>query len=171
MERTVEKTSEWKIATALAGPGTLSLEDGARGRMLQKSVESRLRVKVLKKGHFATHDEHVCTTLRCIGCADMSQSVREAMAAEIEDAKPKFKVVQVGWGECAVFKVESVVKGDAGESTYGAMHSEPKMDRDRVFVHVVPGTEAELRELMRGWEMPYPRQWSVGVLEKMVNLS
>lgn len=49
-----------------------------------------------------------------------------------------------------------------------AMHSEPVMSGgDRIFVHVVPGREGELRRLVEGWGMEFPRDWSQGVLQDL----
>lgn len=64
------------------------------------------------------------------------------------------RVVQPRWGEMVFFRL-------GGRE--GAVHSEPRIDCDRVFVNVVPGTEEELRGLMGRWGMEFPRSWSLGV--------
>jgi len=155
--RMEENPSNWKIATALIGPGTLFLKDGRRARQLQKEIEDRKNAEKRKKGHYAVDEKHVCTSFRCLGCADMAESVRVDLARAVKG----MEIVEIGKGELVVFKV------DGYNSSHGepAMHSEPDMsDGDRLFVHVVPGREKELRRLVEAWGMEFPRDWSVGVL-------
>ena len=150
--------SNWKIATALIGPGTLFLKDSKRARQLQKEIETRKNAERRKRGHFAVDDKHVCTSFRCLGCADMAESVRVDLARAVEG----MEVVRPGRGELAVFKVDGY-NSSSGEP---AMHSEPDMSGgDRLFVHVVPGREEELRKLVEGWGMEFPRDWCVGLLQ------
>lgn len=158
-EREVKrKPSNWKIATALIGPGTLFLRDGRRGRQLQKEIEARKSSEKRKKGHFAVDEKHVCTSFRCLGCADMAESVRMDLAKAAEG----MEIVQAKSGELVVFKVDGYNSLD-GEP---AMHSEPDMsDGDRLFVHVVPGREEELKRLVEGWGMEFPKDWCIGVLQ------
>ncbi|KAH6847619.1 hypothetical protein B0I37DRAFT_375484 [Chaetomium sp. MPI-CAGE-AT-0009] len=59
-------------------------------------------------------------------------------------------------------RTSEVVREEVG-GREGAVHSEPRIDCDRVFVNVVPGTEEELRGLMGRWGMEFPRSWSLGV--------
>ena len=152
--------SNWKVATALIGPGTLFLKDGRLGRKRQKEIETRLKLAQQKKGHYAVNKNHVCTSFRCLGCADMADSVRNELATALRG----METAQVGRGEAVVFKVDGYNACD-GEP---AMHSEPVMSEgDRVFVHVVPGREGELRRLVEGWGMEFPRDWCVGVLQDL----
>ncbi|KAG9247401.1 hypothetical protein BJ878DRAFT_186284 [Calycina marina] len=151
-------SSNWKIATALVGPGTLFVKDGKRARRVQREIEARKSSERSRKGHYAVSEEHVCTSFRCLGCADMEHSVRMDMAKAVEG----METVQVGHGELVVFKV------DGYNSCHGepAMHSEPPMSTgDRVFVHVVPGKEKELRTLVEGWGLEFPKDWFIGVLQ------
>jgi len=152
------KPSNWKIATALVGPGTLFLKDGRRARQLQNEIEARKKSENRKRGHFAVDETHVCTSFRCLGCADMAESVRVDLAKAVRG----MDIVQAKSGELVVFKVDGYNSCD-GEP---AMHSEPDMsDGDRLFVHVVPGREEELRRLVEGWGMEFPKDWCVGVLQ------
>ncbi|KAH8589656.1 hypothetical protein B0O99DRAFT_692223 [Bisporella sp. PMI_857] len=156
------KPSSWKLATALIGPGTRFLVDGQRGRELYSSISTSHKLLRQKKGHYAVGPDHVCTSFRCLGCADMAESVRHELAAAIDDER--LETVDVGSGEVVVFRVDGYNACD-GEP---AMHSEPDMSRgDRVFVHVVPGREEELRRLVEGWGMEFPRDWCVGVLQDL----
>lgn len=152
--------SNWKLATALVGPGTLFLKDGKKGRSVQKQIEKRLHLSAAKRGHYAVDETHVCTSFRCLGCADMADAVRQELVKALKD----METVQVGKGEVAVFNVDGYNTG-GGEP---AMHSEPNLSGgDRVFVHVVPGNEDELRKLAEGWGMEFPRNWCVGVLQDL----
>ncbi len=158
----IKRPSCWKLATALLGPGTLFLKDGERGRQMQRDVEKRLKLEQRKKGHYAVGEDHVCTSFRCLGCADMAQSLRYELAEELRKSSPE--IVSVGRGEVAVFRVDGYNTCE-GEP---AMHSEPVMSGgDRIFVHVVPGREEELRHLVEGWGMEFPRDWSQGVLQDL----
>jgi hypothetical protein len=155
------KSSNWKLATALVGPGTLFLKDGKKGRCIQRAIEKRLKLSQSKKGHYAVDATHVCTSFRCLGCADIAEAVRQELVKELAG----METVQVGRGEVAVFKVDGYNACD-GEP---AMHSEPNLSGgDRVFVHVVPGREEELRRLVDGWGMEFPRDWCLGVLQELV---
>ncbi|KAK4033716.1 hypothetical protein C8A01DRAFT_19370 [Parachaetomium inaequale] len=93
---------------------------------------------------------HVCTVVGCAACGRTSEAVREEVRVALEGEG----VVQPGNGEMAFFRL-------GGRE--GAVHSEPRIECDRVFVNVVPGTEAELRGLMGRWGMEFPRSWSLGV--------
>ena len=161
--------SVWKVATALIGPGTLFLKDSKKAIALQKKIEKQLKMEQKKKGHYAVDEKHVCRTFRCLGCAEMADAVRVKLAEEVEIEG--LEVVQMGKGEVAVFRTDGDGGGGTDESGGGeedgvaAMHSEPPMgEDDRVFVHVVPGTEEEVRRLVEGWGMEFPRDWSVGIL-------
>jgi hypothetical protein len=139
-----QNPSSLKLATALVGPGTLFLKDGKRGRQLQKEIEKKLKLEQTKMGHYAVGEGHVCSSFRCLGCADMAQNVRFRLAEEIK--KRKMETVSTEMGQAAVFRVDGYNICD-GEP---AMHSEPVMSEgDRVFVHVVPGREGELRRLVK----------------------
>ena len=164
------KASAWKVATALIGPGTLFLRDSKRGLQLQKSIERELKMEQKKKGHYAVDEEHVCRTLRCLGCAEMADAVRVKLAEAVE--REGMDVVQMGRGEVSVFRADGVGGGggDGDGKDVAAMHSEPPMNEgDRIFIHVVPGTEVEVRRLVEGWGMEFPRDWSVGVLKNWGN--
>jgi hypothetical protein len=158
--------SVWKVATALIGPGTLFLKDSKRGLELQRRIERELKMKQKKKGHYAVDEKHVCRTFRCLGCAEMADAVRVKLAEAVE--KEGLEVVQMGAGEVSIFRADGEDGGGEyreGSGVGAAMHSEPPMgEGDRVFVHVVPGTEDEVRRLVEGWGMEFPRDWSVGVL-------
>ncbi|AEO59762.1 hypothetical protein MYCTH_2308282 [Thermothelomyces thermophilus ATCC 42464] len=95
---------------------------------------------------------HACAVVRCAACGRRGEAVREEARAGLAGAR----VAQTasGGAEIAFFRL--------GEEE-GAVHSEPPIDRDRVFVNVVPGTEADLRALMARWGMEFPRSWTLGV--------
>ncbi|EPS37945.1 hypothetical protein H072_8387 [Dactylellina haptotyla CBS 200.50] len=136
------KRTQWKLAGTLIGPGTLFADDGSSARNVQRAV--KLEVK-------NTCAEHTCTSVVCLGCASMAEHVREKIAERLKDSK----VVQAGEGDCCFFKV--------GQKE-GAVHSEPKMQCERVFVNIVPGKEEELREVMSRWGMEeFPRAWCLGI--------
>jgi hypothetical protein len=168
-ERVQEKrevASVWKVATALVGPGTLFLKDSARGIALQKRIEKGLKMEQKKRGHYAVDEEHVCKTFRCLGCAEMADIVRVRLAVEVE--KEGLEVVKMRTGEVSIFRADGDGGGGGGggekNEVVAAMHSEPPICGDRIFVHVVPGTEKEVRRLVEGWGMEFPRDWSVGIL-------
>lgn len=65
------------------------------------------------------------------------------------------KVVQAGAGEMVFMRVGA---------EEGAVVAEPRVDRDCVFVSVVPGTEAGFRGVLGRYGMEeFPRSWSFGV--------
>lgn len=117
----------WKLATTLVGPGTLFLSEGGKARAVQKKIRHCMRKTIMAN--------HQCKAVRCLGCAGMQEVVRKRLAEKLAN----YKVFQPGVGECSFFRV-----GDKN----GAMHSEPPISCDRVFVNIVPGSELELRKLM-----------------------
>ena len=126
----------WKLCTTLIGPGTLFQAKGSKARAVQK--QARRAVKA-SKGY-----SHQCSVVRCLGCADMQQTVRATLARKLASEQ----VVQSDNGQFAFFRV-----GDDA----GAIHSEPPIPCDRVFVNVVPGEEEDLKKFMSKWGMDYPR--------------
>lgn len=140
---TSSNPTNWKLTTTLLGPGTLFIgpETGAVARHVQRNVKRTVREE---------NSSHICASVRCAGCATASESVRARLAVELA----RHGIVQARHGECVFFRV--------GEEE-GAVHSEPSSHGDRIFVNIVPGTEADLRNLMAKWGMEYPRAWSVGL--------
>ncbi|KAJ5737550.1 uncharacterized protein N7483_002675 [Penicillium malachiteum] len=141
----------WKLTTTLLGPGTLFIaqESSQKARDLQRSARRSVRVD---------NKEHTCASVRCIACASAAESVRTKLAAELSG----YKVIQAQMGECVFLRV--------GQDE-GAVHSEPPSHGDRIFVNVVPGTEADLKSLMARWGMEYPRAWCVGLPVQVPNES
>ncbi len=136
------ESGDWKLCTTLVGPGTVLLVDGAKGREAQRQARTLAKEKIGL--------DHECTTMRCIGCSDMEGVVRNRLKKELET----LETVQTAAGECVFLRV-----GDRN----GAIHSEPPSPCDRVFVSVLPGSEAELTMLAKRWGMKFPRAWSLGV--------
>ncbi|CAI7586550.1 unnamed protein product [Penicillium discolor] len=135
--------TNWKLTTTLLGPGTLFIPPATNhlARATQQAV---------KTAAHAADPNHICVSVRCVGCAMAAESVRARLAVELGG----HGTVQASAGECVFFRV--------GEDK-GAVHSEPRSHGDRVFVNVVPGHEADLRALMAKWGMEYPRAWCVGL--------
>ncbi|KAH7007461.1 hypothetical protein EDB80DRAFT_752048 [Ilyonectria destructans] len=130
--------TNWKICTTLLGPSTLFIP--LEHQSLTRETQRRARE--------AASTDHVCLSIRCVGCASAADSVREELATNLA----KFDVKAAGLGECALFRVGR----DAG-----AIHSEPCMsdsEHGRIFINIVPGTEEELSGTMRKWGMEFPRQ-------------
>ncbi|KAF2403183.1 hypothetical protein EJ06DRAFT_459295, partial [Trichodelitschia bisporula] len=131
----------WKLCATLQGPGTLFLTNGAQARKTLKAVTAAARKAAPR---------HTCSAVRCVACGLTSEAVRADLAWEMRGAE----VRQSSLGEAVFFRI-------GGRE--GAVHSEPPICGDRIFVNVVPGTERELRDLMGRWGVGYPRAWSWGV--------
>lgn len=130
----------WKLCATLLGPSTVFVRDNASAlRVLRKAKEEE------SKKH-----QHECTETRCLGCSTYSEAMRAKLSTLLsshgETTPPPHAV--------AIFRT--------GQKN-GAVHSEPRCNVDRVFVNVVPGTEAELRKLTARWGMGWPRAWCLGV--------
>lgn len=143
IQTTSPTPTNWKLTTTLLGPGTLFIaqETSPQARTIQRNAKSAVR---------ATNHDHICLSVRCIGCAMAAESVRTKLAAEFGG----YEIVQARQGECVFFRV--------GEGE-GAVHSEPVLHEDRIFINLVPGTEDDLKRLMGKWGMEYPRAWCVGL--------
>ncbi|KAH9907726.1 hypothetical protein F4778DRAFT_445093 [Xylariomycetidae sp. FL2044] len=129
--------TNWKLCTTLLGPSTMfiPLEQQAGARETQRATKSALTT------------DHLCTSIRCVGCAATADAVR----ISLDDELRPLGVVQAKKGECAFFRI-----GLDG----GAVHSEPSMSGgDRIFINVVPGKKDELERLMHQWGMSFPRAW------------
>jgi hypothetical protein len=132
------RKGRWKLCTTLLGPSTL----------FPTANTSALKVLRREKAREKKNHEHVCTSIRCLGCATYAASLRNILIEEFKG----WETTAPDSNEVVVFRI-----GD-----HGAVHSEPKSTGDRVFVNVVPGTEGEVRGLMERWGMAeWPRGWSV----------
>lgn len=142
IQSTTPDPTNWKLTTALLGPGTLFIPHTSTrlARAAQYAAKAAAR---------AANPGHICLSVRCVGCAMAAEAVRAKLAVELG----QYGTVQAGPGECVFFRV--------GEE--GAVHSEPRSHGDRIFVNLVPGHEADLRALMAKWGMEYPRAWCVGL--------
>jgi hypothetical protein len=134
-------SNHWKLAATLLGPSTLFLTASEHGRNIQSEA---------KRNECKKRVDHMCTSMRCVGCSDAGEAVRQTLARALCDEQ----VMRPAQGEVAFFRI-----GDEE----GAVHSEPRCDVDRVFVNVTPGTEADLRALMARLEMGFPRAWCFGM--------
>lgn len=135
-------TTNWKACTTLLGQPTLFIP-------LEHQPSARKKQYRAQK---SAQKDHVCLSIRCVGCASAADVVREKLTKNLA----KHRIDIAGPGECSVFRV--------GREA-GAMHSEPCMSEDprgRIFVNVVPGTEEELKGIMNKWGMDFPRQWWLG---------
>ena len=131
--------TDWKLVTTLHGPTTLFInpESQSKARRLQR------------KAKIACGKEHVCDSVRCVGCSTAASHVREHMHHELLHTP----IASPGLGQAVFLRVGHEL---------GAVHSEPDESYgDRVFVNVVPGTKLELIRLMAKWGMEYPRDWAV----------
>ena len=137
----------WKLCTTLLGPNTLFLQSSSNPSALKTVCETRSRENAKR--------DHVCSSIRCVGCFDAGEAVRRSLAIEFAGEE----VVQAKYREVVFFRI-----GDEE----GAVHSEPPCSVDRVFVNVVPGTEEDLRKLMKRYGMEFPRAWSLGLPGKSV---
>lgn len=129
--------TNWKMCGTLLGPATMFIPDlhQAAARDIQRRTKKALTT------------DHSCTSIRCVGCAATADAVRVKLGSELG----RLGRVQAAPGECSFFRI--------GHDK-GAVHSEPGMSRgDRIFVNVVPGSEAELGHLMSKWGMEFPRAW------------
>jgi hypothetical protein len=130
--------TRWKLCITLLGAGTLF------------PVANTCALKILRreKAHEKTNHEHICTSIRCLGCATYATSLRNILLEKLKG----WETTAPNNNELAVFRI-----GD-----HGAVHSEPMCTGDRVFVNVVPGSEGEVRGLIGKWGMvEWPRGWSV----------
>ena len=136
--------TDWKLIATLSGPTTLLIASAHQKRARQ--FQRKAKVKCGK--------EHVCDSIRCVGCSTAASHVRETLDRQLRITP----IARPGVGQPVFLRV--------GHER-GAVHSEPDLSHgDRVFVNIVPGTEEELGGLMRKWGMEFPREWAVteGVL-------
>jgi len=82
------------------------------------------------------YKDHRCRQIRCVGCSDMQEMVRERLAEKLEASA----IVQSTAGECDLFRVGDDV---------GAVHSEPKSRGDRIFLT----SYLELKLKSRSWQV------------------
>ena len=130
------KDDQWKLATCILGPGTLFLKDGVEAREIV-DTENRIIVDELDREEVAEENRDKIWWQK-------TEVMRKILARKFEG----WQTVQPRFGEVALFKV-----GSNG----AAVHSEPNSLGDRVFISVLPGTEAELRDMAQRWGMPWSR--------------
>lgn len=131
--------TDWKLIATLSGPTTLLIAHAHQKQARQ--LQRKAKVKCGK--------EHVCDSIRCVGCSTAASHVRDTLDQQLRLTP----IVRPGVRQTVYLRV--------GHER-GAIHSEPDLSHcDRVFVNIVPGTEAELAGLMRKWGMEFPREWAV----------
>jgi hypothetical protein len=131
--------TDWKLIATLSGPTTLLIAPAHQKRA--RRFQHKAKVKCGK--------EHVCDSIRCVGCSTAASHVRETLDQQLRLTP----IARPGVGQPVFLRV--------GHER-GAVHSEPDLSHgDRVFVNIVPGTEEELGGLMRKWGMEFPREWAV----------
>lgn len=131
--------TDWKICATLLGPSTLFIPQ-------EHQELAREQQKLQREAASTDHD---CMSLRCVACASSADIVRQRLATDFA----KSGQVTADLTECTVFRVGR---------DYGAIHSEPNMSANtdgRIFINILPGTEAELKKLVERWGMNFPRQW------------
>ncbi|KAJ5906981.1 uncharacterized protein N7473_003897 [Penicillium subrubescens] len=157
--------TNWKLTTTLLGPGTLFIAPhlNAQARALQRTTKMTIR---------SANPDHICLSIRCVGCASAAESVRATLAAALGGYRNQCNGDGDGTGHCGDGDLDGkgIIQAQQGECVFfrvgedeGAVHSEPMSHGDRVFVNVVPGCEEDLRCLMAKWGMEYPRAWCVGL--------
>ena len=122
---------QWKLATCLLGPGTLFLVDGDEGRKAEEQ-QRMIMFETMEKQIFVDKVEERNFEMQ------KAREVRKILA----DMFVEWEIAQPSIGEMAFFR---------GGSVKAAVHSEPRSVGDRIFVSVLPGTEAELKDLAKSW--------------------
>ncbi|KAK4203468.1 hypothetical protein QBC40DRAFT_274828 [Triangularia verruculosa] len=135
----------WKLCTTLQGPGTLFAVDGDHARELLNGAKARGEERLRKD------PTHVCVLVGCGNCGRTTCEIREEMRDGLADKEVRQSIANK---EMVFFRVGALE---------GAVHSEPPIDSDRIFINVIPGEPAQLMELTERWGMKYPRSWSLGV--------
>lgn len=130
----------WKLATTLLGPSTLFLTKNSFALNTLRQTRARERARI---------GDHVCTSIRCLGCATYAETVRHDLAQCLHQES----IESSAYGEVAFFRTGDRV---------GAVHSEPKCDTDRIFVNIIPGTDEDLKALTTRFGISYPRAWCIG---------
>src|SRR5690606_12507654 len=64
--------TDWKLCTTLTGPSTLFIPEQHQTKAQQIQRETKQ----------ACSTDHVCTSIRCIGCATSAESVRDQLAVQ-----------------------------------------------------------------------------------------
>ena len=111
----------YKIACAFKGDGTLFCDVSDKVRTKYLTMRSQSYVK--------------------------TKGTREQAAALIRGDIAKllkgYKVTSASKGQGAIFIM--------GDEKTGAIHSEPVMDKDRIFMSIIPGTHEQIQDLYKNW--------------------
>ncbi|KAK0663436.1 hypothetical protein QBC41DRAFT_381328 [Cercophora samala] len=135
----------WKLCTTLQGPGTLFAVDGDYARKYLSEAKARGEDRLRRD------PTHVCVLVGCGNCGRTTCEIREEMKNGLADKEVRQSMAN---REMIFFRVGGLE---------GAVHSEPPIDSDRIFINVIPGEPGQLEELTKRWGMGYPRAWSLGV--------
>jgi hypothetical protein len=133
-------TPTLKFVTTLKGPSTLlsdSKQHNIRGRIRKETNTLKLQ-KLFSKLREAIKDNNKEIML------DLHKKIQH------ENIKTRKKVAKILDKD----SVHSMSNGDGAiyttnNSLYGCLHSEPPINEERIFVSILPGTEAEIEELKK----------------------
>ncbi len=68
---------------------------------------------------------------------------KQKIRLEVAELLQKYRIESAQPGQGIVFIM--------GSEEIGAIHSEPKIDHDRIFMSIIPGTHEQIQELYRNW--------------------
>ena len=116
-----------KIACALKGPSTIFsyVPDAVRKALF--NVQSNMRSKA-----YASK----------VGTREQRE---RAIRSDLDDALQSYEMLSAQPGQGAVFIM--------GNENTGAVHSEPAMPEDRIFMSIVPGSHEQIQELYKNWHI------------------
>jgi hypothetical protein len=123
-----------KLATVFTGHGTIFQEDGDAARTIYGNHQNHLQTlfKSRKAENVMENED------------DHWYNLEDELRPQLGEALAHLPIASPGPGEYAVFRVGSPPPN-------AAVHSEPPTHEDRIFISVLPGTEAQVRELAQRW--------------------
>jgi len=112
------KTS--KFAVVLQGPGTLFIKSTKEvNDIYHKIHDKEVEIKRKQKLNFQEQNK-----------------LREKYRIKYANALKKYKITQLNNNQCVIF-----FSGDRQNNINGALHSEPKIDNNRIFISILPQTK------------------------------
>lgn len=123
--------NQYKIAMALEGHGTLFYDLPEDMREWFNAIENEAADKVIYNDN---------GTINGDATLEARLESRQILAEKLND---KERIISAKFGQGAVFLV-----GD----DYAAVHSEPQIDRPRLFLSIVPGDKQHIQDLRKNFE-------------------
>ena len=128
-----ERINQYKFVSVLKGPGTLFYKNSKQINEIYENNIQKRRSEYKKTGIKQTYMDEI------------DIKYRKKLANSLKNIKYK----QLKNNEGLIF----ITGSNMNDLDDGTLHSEPKLDKPRFFISILPGSEREINELIKRWNV------------------